>query len=178
MLRILEQEQQIQCHPLLLVINVRKQPLLGMPFPLYIDLGILDLVLNFFFWLSSVEIHWCAKKYIFSKSLLVLHGLSFFHSSMCIPSFKGAPDSIKDLLSFLRQVKGIPPLYILAVALYMLPNLLAAVLFLFPMLRRENSDWHIVRFLLWWSQVLMLPYFLTYFIHLHISFNSLDGYKL
>lgn len=29
-LRILEQEQQIQCHPLLLVINVRKLPLLGM----------------------------------------------------------------------------------------------------------------------------------------------------
>ncbi|KAG4970806.1 hypothetical protein JHK85_037227 [Glycine max] len=30
-----------------------------------------------------------------------------------------------------------------------------AVLFLFPMLRRwiENSDWHIVRFFLWWSQV-------------------------
>ncbi|XP_021300964.1 callose synthase 5 [Herrania umbratica] len=65
-----------------------------------------------------------------------------------------APDKLKDVLSLLRQVKGISPLYLLAVALYLLPNLLAAALFIFPMLRRwiENSDWHIIRLLLWWSQ--------------------------
>ncbi|KAI9074796.1 hypothetical protein K1719_043220 [Acacia pycnantha] len=65
------------------------------------------------------------------------------------------PQSIKKWLSFLDKIKSsIPTLYILAVALYMLPNLLAAVLFLFPMLRRwiENSDWYIVRLLTWWSQ--------------------------
>jgi len=64
---------------------------------------------------------------------------------------------MKDMLSFLDSIKGIPPFYMFAVAVYLLPNLLAAVLFLFPMLRRwiENSDWHIVRFLLWWSQVLL-----------------------
>ncbi|XP_042433092.1 callose synthase 5-like [Zingiber officinale] len=58
------------------------------------------------------------------------------------------------LTEWLRQVKGVPPLYIITVALYMLPNLLAAFLFLFPMLRRwiENSDWHIIRLLMWWSQ--------------------------
>ncbi|KAI3451534.1 hypothetical protein Pfo_008199, partial [Paulownia fortunei] len=61
---------------------------------------------------------------------------------------------IKDVLSFLDKLKGVPPLYIMAVAIYLLPNLLAAVLFVFPMLRRwiENSDWLIIRFLLWWSQ--------------------------
>ncbi|XP_022879526.1 callose synthase 5-like [Olea europaea var. sylvestris] len=61
---------------------------------------------------------------------------------------------IKDILSFLDKVKGVPPLYLMAVAVYFLPNLLAVVLFLFPMLRRwiENSDWLIVRFFLWWSQ--------------------------
>lgn len=66
-------------------------------------------------------------------------------------SFFGFQDS----LSFLDKLKGVPPLYIMAVALYMLPNLLTAVLFVFPMLRRwiENSDWLIIRFLLWWSQV-------------------------
>lgn len=64
------------------------------------------------------------------------------------------PGRIKDVLSFLQDIKGFPPLYILAVAVYLLPNLLAAFLFIFPMLRRwiENSDWHIIRFLLWWSQ--------------------------
>ncbi|KAL9313852.1 hypothetical protein ACSQ67_019304 [Phaseolus vulgaris] len=72
-----------------------------------------------------------------------------------VHSFKDAPNFMKDLLSFLHRIKGIPPLYIFAVAVYLLPNLLAAALFLFPMLRRwiENSNWHIVRFLLWWSQV-------------------------
>ncbi|TKY73835.1 Callose synthase 5 [Spatholobus suberectus] len=90
---------------------------------------------------------------IFSKSLLVFFGLLLFHSSTA-HSFKGAPEFTKNLLSFLHQIKGIPPYYMLAVAVYLLPNLLAAVLFLFPLLRRwiENSDWHIVRLLLWWSQ--------------------------
>lgn len=62
---------------------------------------------------------------------------------------------VKDLAKWLGQVKGVPPLYIMAVAVYLLPNLLAGILFIFPMLRRwiENSDWHIIRFLLWWSQV-------------------------
>ncbi|CAA0839441.1 Callose synthase 5 [Striga hermonthica] len=61
---------------------------------------------------------------------------------------------IKEVLSFLDRLKGVPPLYIMAVAIYLLPNLLAAILFVFPMLRRwiENSDWHVIRFLLWWSQ--------------------------
>jgi len=74
-----------------------------------------------------------------------------------VHSFEDAPNFMKDMLSFLDSIKGIPPFYMFAVAVYLLPNLLAAVLFLFPMLRRwiENSDWHIVRFLLWWSQVLL-----------------------
>ncbi|WOK92140.1 callose synthase 5-like [Canna indica] len=60
----------------------------------------------------------------------------------------------KDLVQWLHQLKGVPPLYIMAVALYLCPNVLTVALFLFPMLRRwiENSDWHIFRFLLWWSQ--------------------------
>lgn len=64
-------------------------------------------------------------------------------------------------LTFLDQLKGVPPLYIVAVAIYLLPNCLAALLFILPMLRRciENSDWLIIRFLLWWSQVYLLPSF-------------------
>ncbi|KAK9678325.1 hypothetical protein RND81_11G203700 [Saponaria officinalis] len=69
-------------------------------------------------------------------------------------SFNVAPKQIQNILSFLGQLKGVPALYIMAVALYCLPNILAAALFLFPMLRRfiENSDWLIIRFLMWWSQ--------------------------
>ncbi|XP_071706076.1 callose synthase 5-like isoform X3 [Rutidosis leptorrhynchoides] len=60
---------------------------------------------------------------------------------------------LKNYISFLDNLKGIPPLYLMAVGLYLLPNLLAATLFVFPMVRRwiENSDWLIVRFFLWWS---------------------------
>jgi len=58
--------------------------------------------------------------------------------------------------SFQNWVRGwnFPSLYILAVAIYLLPNALAAILFLFPMLRRyiENSNWHIFTILTWWQQ--------------------------
>ncbi|KAK4359850.1 hypothetical protein RND71_022079 [Anisodus tanguticus] len=53
---------------------------------------------------------------------------------------------IRNSLTFLDKMKGIPPLYLMAVAVYLLPNLLTAALFIFPMLRRwiENSDWLVV----------------------------------
>ncbi|CAL9211837.1 unnamed protein product [Musa hybrid cultivar] len=59
-----------------------------------------------------------------------------------------------ELSKWLHQLNGVPPLYIMVVVLYLFPNILAGILFLFPMLRRwiENSDWHIVQLLLWWSQ--------------------------
>ncbi|KAI3844011.1 hypothetical protein MKW92_016962 [Papaver armeniacum] len=71
-----------------------------------------------------------------------------------VQSFSVAPEKIKDMLTWFPQVKGIPALYIMAVAAYLLPNILAAALFIFPMLRRwiESSDSLIIRLLLWWSQ--------------------------
>ncbi|XP_051127343.1 callose synthase 5-like isoform X2 [Andrographis paniculata] len=61
---------------------------------------------------------------------------------------------LDDILVYLDKLKGLPTLYLLAIALYLLPNLLTAFLFVFPMLQRwiESSNWLIVRFLLWWSQ--------------------------
>ncbi|KAK7350887.1 hypothetical protein VNO77_09920 [Canavalia gladiata] len=112
--------------------------------------SILDLVLNFpgYHRWRLTNVLRNILKVVVSLFWVIILPLFYVHS------FKGAPEFVKNLLSFVRQVKGIPPLYIFAVAVYLLPNLLAAVLFLFPMLRRwiENSDWHIVRFLLWWSQ--------------------------
>ncbi|KVI09417.1 1,3-beta-glucan synthase subunit FKS1-like, domain-1 [Cynara cardunculus var. scolymus] len=50
---------------------------------------------------------------------------------------------------------GSPSLFILAVVVYLSPNMLAAVLFLFPFIRRylESSDYRIVMLMMWWSQV-------------------------
>ncbi|XP_059431397.1 callose synthase 5 [Corylus avellana] len=112
--------------------------------------SILDLILNFpgYHRWKFTQVLRNILKIIVSLAWAIILPVFYMHSS------KFAPKKIKDLLSFLGEVKGISPLYIMAVAVYLLPNLLAAALFIFPMLRRwiENSDWHIIRFLLWWSQ--------------------------
>lgn len=45
--------------------------------------------------------------------------------------------------------------YNYAVALYLVPNILAALVFLLPPLRRtmERSNWRIITLLMWWAQV-------------------------
>ncbi|KAG5534087.1 hypothetical protein RHGRI_022278 [Rhododendron griersonianum] len=117
--------------------------------------SMLDLILNFpgYHRWKFTDVMRNVLKILVSLAWSVILPLCYVHT------FQVAPDKIKDLLSFLNKVKGIPPLYIIVVAIYLLPNLLAAALFIFPMLRRwiENSDWHIIRFLLWWSQVPFLP---------------------
>ncbi|XP_062148060.1 callose synthase 5 isoform X3 [Alnus glutinosa] len=112
--------------------------------------SILDLILNF------PGYHRWRFTRVLRNILKIIVSLAW---AIILPVFylqtsKMVPKKIKDMLSFLGEVKGISPLYILAVAIYLLPNLLVAALFIFPMLRRwiENSDWHIIRFLLWWSQ--------------------------
>lgn len=47
--------------------------------------------------------------------------------------------------------------YNYAVAIYLLPNILAAVLFFLPPLRRhiERSNWRIVTLFMWWAQASM-----------------------
>ncbi|KAJ6682790.1 GLUCAN SYNTHASE-LIKE PROTEIN [Salix koriyanagi] len=116
----------------------------------FVETRILDLVLNFpgFHKWKFTDVLRNVLKIIVSLAWAIILPLCYVHS------FKAAPDKIKDLLSFFKEVKDIPALYLLAVAVYMLPNILAAALFIFPMLRRwiENSDWLIIRFLLWWSQ--------------------------
>lgn len=114
-------------------------------------LGVLDVILNFpgFHRWKFTDVLRNILKIIVSLAWCVVLPLCYAQSV----SF--APGKLKQWLSFLPQVKGVPPLYIMAVALYLLPNVLAAIMFIFPMLRRwiENSDWHIFRLLLWWSQV-------------------------
>lgn len=53
---------------------------------------------------------------------------------------------------------GSPSLFIIAVFIYLSPNMLSALLFLFPFIRRslERSDYSLVRLMMWWSQVQIL----------------------
>ncbi|KAK6128378.1 hypothetical protein DH2020_037854 [Rehmannia glutinosa] len=113
--------------------------------------SILDLFLNFPGYLrwKFTDVLRSILKIIVSLAWSIILPLCYVHQNNSFSFGK-----IKDVLAFLDKTNGVPPLYIMVVAVYLLPNLLAAVFFIFPMLRRwiENSDWLIVRFLLWWSQ--------------------------
>jgi len=47
--------------------------------------------------------------------------------------------------------------YTYAIAIYLIPNILAAIFFLLPPLRRtmERSNWRIVTLIMWWAQASM-----------------------
>ncbi|XP_011624302.2 callose synthase 5 [Amborella trichopoda] len=112
--------------------------------------SILDFVLNFpgYHRWKFTDVLRNVLKILLSLAWVVILPVCYMHS------WKKPPILVKDLRMLLHDTLGVPPLYILAVLLYLLPNILAGIFFIFPMLRRwiENSDWHIIRFLLWWSQ--------------------------
>ncbi|GER45735.1 callose synthase 5 [Striga asiatica] len=106
--------------------------------------SILDFVLNF-----PGYLRWKFTD-ILRNILKIIVGLSWsIILPMCYVPRKNSMSfgKIKYILTFLDNSNGVPSLYIMMVAVYLLPNLLAAVLFIFPMLRRwiENSDWLIIR---------------------------------
>ncbi|VAI63956.1 unnamed protein product [Triticum turgidum subsp. durum] len=67
------------------------------------------------------------------------------------PTLKGRvkQSDAREMQSFYQ-----PSLYILAVVVYLSPNMLAATLFIFPVLRRflEKSNLKVVALIMWWSQ--------------------------
>lgn len=68
----------------------------------------------------------------------------------------------KNPSEFAQTIKGwfgngehTPCAFLMAVVIYMSSNLLAALLFLFPFIRRflERSNYRIIMLMMWWSQV-------------------------
>lgn len=61
---------------------------------------------------------------------------------------------IKTIKGWLGHKWESPSLYVSAVVLYLAPNALGMVYFLFPWLRRkiESTNWQIVSILMWWAQ--------------------------
>jgi callose synthase len=70
---------------------------------------------------------------------------------------------MKDIQGWLGKSWENSYLYVAAVVVYLVPNIVGGLFFLFPMLRRwiESSNWRIVRSLMWWSQVCFL-FFCTF----------------
>ncbi|URD74284.1 callose synthase [Musa troglodytarum] len=69
-------------------------------------------------------------------------------------SWKNPTGLARTIKSWLGDGQNQPSLYILAVVIYLSPNMLAALLFLFPFLRRflERSNYRIITLMMWWSQ--------------------------
>ncbi|KAI5647696.1 hypothetical protein M9H77_33701 [Catharanthus roseus] len=69
-------------------------------------------------------------------------------------SWKNPPGFAQTIKDWFGNSPSSPSLYIIAILVYLSPNMLSALLFLFPFIRRylERSDYRIVRLIMWWSQ--------------------------
>ncbi|RVX12768.1 Callose synthase 3 [Vitis vinifera] len=72
-------------------------------------------------------------------------------------TWENPPGFAQTIKSWFGNSSHSPSLFILAVVVYLSPNMLAAVLFLFPFIRRflERSNYKIVMLMMWWSQVVV-----------------------
>ncbi|GFQ08770.1 callose synthase 3, partial [Phtheirospermum japonicum] len=89
------------------------------------------------------------------------------------------PGFAQTIKSWVGHSSSAPSLFILAIVVYLSPNLLAGVLFLFPFIRRflESSNYKIVMLMMWWSQVYIIlgapPHYKTGFQFLHRAKNNI-----
>ncbi|GMN26651.1 hypothetical protein TIFTF001_001365 [Ficus carica] len=69
-------------------------------------------------------------------------------------TWENPPGFAQTIKGWFGNSSSSPSLFILAVVIYLSPNMLAAVLFLFPFIRRflERSNYRIVMLMMWWSQ--------------------------
>lgn len=69
-------------------------------------------------------------------------------------SWKNPPGFAQTIRSWFGNGSSSPSLFILAVFIYLSPNILNVLLFLFPIVRRylERSNYKIVTLMMWWSQ--------------------------
>lgn len=110
---------------------------------------VLDVVLNFKAYTNMNKLR-LFLKLVVAVAWVIALPICYLHSW---ETESGILKVIKRWLNQTGKIQ-IPSLYITAVIIYLLPNVLGAVLFLLPFLRRwiENSNWRIFQILLWWSQ--------------------------
>lgn len=70
-------------------------------------------------------------------------------------SWKNPSGVAQTIRSWFGNSPSSPSFFIVAILMYLSPNMLSALLFLFPFIRRflERSDYKVVMFIMWWSQV-------------------------
>ncbi|KAJ7537160.1 hypothetical protein O6H91_12G100700 [Diphasiastrum complanatum] len=86
--------------------------------------------------------------------LLVALSWVIILSACYVHSWENPTGLTKTIRSWFGPNGTSPSLYVIAVIIYLVPNMLGAAFFIFPNLRRwsENSDRYPIRLFLWWSQ--------------------------
>lgn len=109
----------------------------------------LDIVLSFNAWksLKITQIVRYLLKFVLAAFWVVVLPICYFSSLQ-------SPTGLVRFFSSWAGDWSNQSFYNYAVALYLLPNMLAAVLFVFPPLRRtmERSNYRVVTLLMWWAQ--------------------------
>ncbi|GLT37045.1 hypothetical protein SLA2020_113830 [Shorea laevis] len=90
-------------------------------------------------------------------------------------SWKNPSGIAQTIKNWFGNSSGSPSLFILAILIYLSPNMLSVLLFLFPFIRRflERSNYKIVMLMMWWSQPRLYVGR-----GMHESFTSLFKYTL
>lgn len=96
---------------------------------------------------SHVKLRYILKV-VFSLAWVVILPVTY------ASSWKDPPGIFAKIRQWFGNSPNSPTLYILAVVIYLSPNILAGVFFLFPFIRRflESSNLRIVMLMMWWSQ--------------------------
>ncbi|VAH39046.1 unnamed protein product [Triticum turgidum subsp. durum] len=110
----------------------------------------LEIVLNWKAWRSLV----CSQMIRHVLKFVVAIGWLIILPVTYTSSIQNPTGLIKFFSNWIGNFQS-QSIYNVAVALYMLPNIFSALFFIFLPIRRklERSNAHIVRFLLWWTQV-------------------------
>ncbi|CAA0816289.1 Callose synthase 7 [Striga hermonthica] len=109
----------------------------------------LDIVLSFNAWrsLKFTQILRYFMKFVVASFWLIVMPVTYSRSVQ-------NPSGIVRFFNNLGANWEIQSMYNYSVAIYLIPNVLAALLFFFPFLRRamERSTWRVVNLLMWWCQ--------------------------
>ncbi|KAF3976520.1 hypothetical protein CMV_000294 [Castanea mollissima] len=109
----------------------------------------------------DIVLSWKARQSmsIYVKLRYILKAISAAAWVIVLPvayaySWKNPPGFAQTIKSWFGNSPSSPSLFILAVLIYLSPNMLCTVLFLFPFIRRylERSNNIIVKLIMWWSQ--------------------------
>jgi len=113
--------------------------------------AILDVILN---WKAQRSMSMHAKlryilKVVSGAAWVIVLSVTYAYT------WDNPPGFAQSIQSWFGSNSHSPSMFILAVVVYLSPNMLAAILFLFPLIRRflERSNYRIVMLMMWWSQV-------------------------